>query len=84
MDTPQQEGVGCTVDTEHGSQYSAESYGTILVPAGGFKNACISTPTGCWTFVITECPSVVVPSSLKNILETGTAPAFAGRKDGGL
>lgn len=84
MDTPQQKRVGCTVDAEHGRQYAVETYGTILVPVGGFKNSCISTPNGFWTFVTTECSSVVVPSSLRTILETAPTDANAARKVGGL
>ena len=84
MDTPQEEGIGCTVGAEHGSQYAVETYGTILVPAGGFKNACVSTSSGVWTFVTTECSAVVVPSSLRGILEPAATDANAGRKMEGL
>lgn len=84
MDTRQPEEVGCTADAGYGSQYAVETYGTIQVPVGGFKNSCISTPNGFWTFVTTECAATVVPSSLRAILETGTTPALAGRKGGDL
>ena len=75
---------GATSDAGHGSQYAVETCGTILVPAGGFKNSGISTISGFWTFVTTECAATVVPSSLRAILEDGADSAKAGRKMEGL
>jgi hypothetical protein len=47
----------------------------ILVPSSGaWSNAGMGSPTECWTLSISECPSVVVVSSLSDILETGDLP----------
>jgi hypothetical protein len=45
--------------------------GTLLPSSGRFKNSGMGGPTESWTLNTSEFPSVVVESSLSDVLETG-------------
>jgi hypothetical protein len=48
--------------------------GTLLPFSGRFRNSGMGGPTEHWTLSSSECPSVVVGSSLSDVLETGEVP----------
>jgi hypothetical protein len=56
--------------------------GTLVPSSGRFKNSGMGGPTESWTLNTSEFPSVVVESSLSDVLETGEVPQryFLSRK----
>lgn len=48
--------------------------GTLAPSSGRWLPSGMGSPGECWTLSSTECPSVVVESSLSAILETGDVP----------